>query len=131
LKHIIGNDGDGRRSMQKAKAMIFIEEPEAHLHPEAQLELMKIFSELIKKDIRLIITSHSNYMFHQLNNLIIAGVVPCDKIKSLQMINTANGSIANDLETKKIGIDDQNFVDVAEKLYEEKLALLQQINAEV
>jgi predicted ATPase len=49
-----------------------IEEPEAHLHPEVQVQLLKQFVELSKHNIRFIITTHSNYMFNQLNNLILS-----------------------------------------------------------
>ncbi|MFK7949664.1 MAG: AAA family ATPase, partial [Saprospiraceae bacterium] len=54
------------------KNILIIEEPEAHLHPEAQVELMKIFADMVQNsNIKLILTSHSDYMFAELSNLIL------------------------------------------------------------
>jgi len=55
------------------KKTIFIEEPEAHLFPVAQNQVISLLS-LVKKltNTRIFITSHSPYMLSAINNLIMA-----------------------------------------------------------
>ena len=44
------------------KSMLIIDEPEVHLHPKWQIEYAKLIIELVKKSIKVLITSHSPYM---------------------------------------------------------------------
>lgn len=53
--------------------LIIIDEPELNLHPDNQILLTRIFAHLIKKGLRLIISTHSDYIIRELNNLIIVG----------------------------------------------------------
>jgi predicted ATPase len=46
-----------------AKALIIIEEPEAHLHPKVQAMLVKHLVELTKLGVKVVLTSHSNYIW--------------------------------------------------------------------
>ena len=70
LKYIIAN----REGMSpENRAILFIEEPEAHLHPNNQIKLMEIFTELTNAGITLVMSSHSNYVFNKLNNLVLSG----------------------------------------------------------
>lgn len=58
---------------EKVDAMIFIEEPEAHLFPDAQKELVELISFIhssMKSD--FFVTTHSPYILTSLNNLIYA-----------------------------------------------------------
>lgn len=50
--------------------ILIIDEPELNLHPDKQLELCKIFSLLIKAGIKIIISTHSDYIIREINNLI-------------------------------------------------------------
>ncbi len=50
-----------------------IEEPEGHLHPEAQIQLARVFGLMINAGHHLLITTHSDYIWAELNNLIYAG----------------------------------------------------------
>ena len=67
LKYILGSQ---KKQEKRGKSILFIEEPEAHLHPNNQIALMEIFAGLIHADVKLIMSSHSNYVFNKLNNLI-------------------------------------------------------------
>lgn len=53
----------------------FFEEPEAHLYPEAQYSLIKIFSLLSKANSAnsIMLTTHSPYILTAVNNLLAAG----------------------------------------------------------
>lgn len=60
LKHIaVSND------------LLIIDEPELNLHPNNQLLLTRIFARLINKGLRIIISTHSDYIVREINNLIM------------------------------------------------------------
>lgn len=64
LKHI-AHKGD----------LLIIDEPEMNFHPNVQISLMQIFAILTKLDLRIIISTHSDYMIREVNNLIMAGTI--------------------------------------------------------
>ena len=55
---------------------VFIEEPEAHLWPGAQREIVHLLAEMFllrKNQMQLLLTTHSPYVFSVFNNLLEAG----------------------------------------------------------
>jgi ABC-type branched-subunit amino acid transport system ATPase component len=62
IKHI-AKEGD----------ILFIDEPELNLHPANQRQMARLFVRLIKAGIKVFITTHSDYIIKELNNLIILG----------------------------------------------------------
>jgi len=101
-------------------SLIFIEEPEAHLHPEAQVRLTEMFAELIRANVRIIMTSHSSYMFNKMNNLILDKKIDPDTAGTVVFRETDGGSVGTYVSTDELGADDENFLDVAENLFNEK-----------
>jgi predicted ATP-dependent endonuclease of OLD family len=135
LRHILTQSTPRRRTHQNqasnsAKSLIFIEEPEAHLHPQNQVKLIKAFVSLIGANVKIIITSHSNYIFNKLNNLILEQAIDVNTIQAsiLKLSKTGSNMVA--LQIDELGIEDDNFVDVAEDLYEEKVELIAKINSD-
>lgn len=136
LKHIINHKFTGQDDFSlifgnsKRKGgfdVLFIEEPEAHLHPEVQVELMKVFAKLTKHNLKIFITSHSNYMFHELNNIILEKGIDTKNIAIYHLIQSKNGSTVNlDMKVTDEGIDDGNFQETSEKLYEERMRILEE-----
>jgi hypothetical protein len=50
---------------------IFFEEPEAHLHPEAQRGVMEIIAYLVGQQGQFVITTHSPYLLYAVNNSLM------------------------------------------------------------
>ena len=116
-------------SKRDSKALVFIEEPEAHLHPETQVKLMAVFARLVKDNkIKLVITSHSNYLFNKASNLVIDNKIDRQKFEAILFESTPEGSVARNLDTDEYGIEDDNFIDTAESIYEEKLEFINKLN---
>lgn len=120
------------------KALIMIEEPEAHLHPEVQIALTEIFEQIIGSNIKLIVTSHSNYIFNKVNNLIMKNEINKNtmglnknNVCSLVFKKTDTGSVSHELVTDELGIEDNNFTDATESLFDEKMELFTNLNNEV
>lgn len=114
---------------QEISQLLFLEEPEAHLHPEIQVKLIGVLAKLARDTkTKIIITSHSNYIFNKCSNLILEGVINPSNFAAILFNRTDTGSITQNLEVSSLGISDENFVEVAETLYDEKLALIEARN---
>ena len=51
---------------------LFVEEPEIHLHPAAQAEMVKVLALLARHGFRVVMTTHSLTVIYALNNLMQA-----------------------------------------------------------
>ena len=51
--------------------LIIIDEPEMNLHPDSQIILTRVFAKLLSKGFRLLISTHSDYIIREFNNLIM------------------------------------------------------------
>jgi len=131
LRYIISSEEDimkGRGG--SGMPIIFIEEPEAHLHPEAQIVLMECFADLVKMGAKLVITSHSNYMFQKLNNLIAERKIDKTIINGTVFFQGQKGSCSKTIPISDVGLEDDNFVEVAEDLYNEKIQIIEKMEAD-
>ena len=54
---------------------LIIEEPEAHLHPAAQTKVAMTLARLVRVGVRVIITTHSDWLLEQIGNLVREGEV--------------------------------------------------------
>jgi predicted ATPase len=141
LKYIIDEKQDSsdtpffidEEKNSKAANLIFIEEPEAHLHPVIQVKLLELFAKLIKLNVKIIMTSHSNYMFNKLSNLILDETINYNKVGSYLMNMTNKGSVVDfaSMRADDNGIADNNFADIAEELYEERINIYNKLNNEL
>jgi len=130
LKYIV-EDTSERRRIQKghvnSQSVLFIEEPEAHLHPQNQVKLIKIFAELAKQNVKIVLASHSNYIFNELNNLVLGGNLDSTVYAPILMKRNGNKSFTMPMPMDEFGVDDEDFADVANILIEEREQLIQGI----
>lgn len=52
--------------------LLIVDEPEMNFHPDVQVLLTRIFALLSKQNLRIIISTHSDYIIREINNLIMA-----------------------------------------------------------
>ena len=118
--------------------MLIIEEPEAHLHPENQILLIKYIVKAVNQGLNVILTSHSEYISDQVNNFVRLSNVSKEKLIQLnfnedEKLNYDDLNIysfkkisKNAFCCKKIDIDstgffEDNFSKTVDKLYEESI----------
>lgn len=126
-------------------SILIIDEPEMNLHPDSQRVIAQIFALLVNNGLKLVISTHSDYIIREINNLIMANGVKADnkdeylaKIgynKDIVLDNEKVGAYffkpksAKSVVVEKLKVDDTGFAvptiddtinkqnDMAEKLY--------------
>ncbi len=135
LKHVLPESEIKRGSRRylkqkpsdtKRKQIVFIEEPEAHLHPNTQVMLMDAFAKLVKNsNVKIIMTSHSNFVFNKTSNLVISKSFGQSKIEAFLFARGINGTESKKLDVDELGVSDENFSEISEILFEEKISLIE------
>jgi predicted ATPase len=116
--------------------LLVIEEPEAHLHPKAQIEMARLLVMLVNAGAKVLITTHSDYILNELSNCIklstadekskkeylkefdltdettiskdrVSAYLFKDKQKEIEVI---------DLSIDEFGISNENFDDILDEL---------------
>ena len=59
--------------------LLIIEEPESHLHPEMQVEFIRQLAAAAQSGIRIIITTHSEWVLEELANLVRLSELPPER----------------------------------------------------
>ena len=118
--------------------LLIIEEPEAHLHPGAQVKIARILARLIRAGVRVVITTHSEWLLQEIGNLIREG-----ELKKLAKNREEPESwvakeevgawwFCTDKPVTEIpfdrieGVEPQDYYDIADKLYNSFVRLEQQ-----
>ena len=55
----------------KVGDVLMIDEPELNIHPENQLVIARLLARLVKTGIRVVISTHSDYIVREFNNLLL------------------------------------------------------------
>ena len=85
-------------------SVIMIEEPEISLHTESQLELPKMFSDALKEEKQVIVTTHSEHLILALKPLIVNGELKPEDVAIWHFEKTEEGTKAKKLNLTEKGI---------------------------
>ena len=119
--------------------LLIIEEPESHLHPSAQTKIAQTLARLVRAGVRVLITTHSNFLLQQIGNLIREG--------ELRKQGESTSESADWLDEEEVGawwfhknkpvtelpfdlvegIEPEDHLDIAEDLYNESAGLQNRI----
>ena len=69
--------------------LLIIEEPEAHLHPEMQAVFTRQLVAAVQSGIRILITTHSEWILEELANLVRLSELPKDRREGIEDENIA------------------------------------------
>ena len=120
---------------------LIIEEPENHIHPKNQLVLVKYLVKAINQGLKIIITTHSDYIIEKFNNFIRLGraneelfnKLGYDKSNILDYNdvriyyfkkNDKYSFTAESLDINETGFDENSFYEVNTELYDESVDII-------
>ena len=117
------------RGLVRPGDTLIIEEPEAHLHPVAQTQMAATLARLVRAGVRVLVTTHSDFMLQEIGNLMRVGMLKeKDALKKetndwLLPEEVGAWHFRKDQPVKEIqfdhtvGIEPEDYEDVAESLY--------------
>ena len=118
---------------------LIIEEPESHLHPRAQTKMALTLARLVRAGVRVIITTHSDWLLEQIGNLVREGeVMKLGKNRAepttwLTKEEVGAWRFSTDKPVQEIpfehiaGIEPEEYGEVAEALYNRSVDLRTQL----
>ena len=127
------------RGVIRPEDTLIIEEPESHLHPAAQTKVALTLARLVRAGVRVIITTHSDWLLEQIGNLVREGeVMKLGKDKTepatwLTKEEVGAWLFRTDEPVKEIpfehiaGIEPKEYGEVAEALYNRSVDLRTQL----
>ena len=109
-----------------SKTFFVIEEPEAHLHPKAQIQMAKFIVMLSNMGAKVLVTTHSDYILGEINNCIKEYElnnkddfsISQDSVSAYLFKNQENNTLVNKLKIDKFGIANDNFDEALDELLE-------------
>ena len=117
---------------------LIIEEPEAHLHPGAQTEIALTLAGLVRAGVRVVVTTHSDWLLKEIANLIRIGDLKRKGMSQVKKMESMHWLLPEEVGTwwfqkdgivKQIpfdrteGIEPKEYEDVADKLYDRSVNL--------
>ena len=69
--------------------VLIVEEPESHLHPAMQVEFSRQLAALVRSDIRVIVTTHSEWVLEELANIVQRPRLPEKQGKQVSVSDVA------------------------------------------
>lgn len=126
------------------KTFIILEEPEAHLYPDAQKKMVELLSMFQSKNNELLLTTHSPYVLGTINNLIYAKQIECQtnspqtdavvekekRIERCSAYNVHNGHIYGCLAEDRL-IKNEVIDGASEEINQEYDRLFEIVNGEI
>ena len=79
--------------------ILFIEEPEAHLHPAAQTLMAVALARLVRAGVRVVVTTHSDWLLQEIGNLIREG-----ELEEQTGSSVDDGPLPRSLRPTEVGI---------------------------
>ena len=120
----------------KKDDLLIIEEPEAHLHPKNQRILVKYLVRAVNNGLKVMLTTHSDYIIEQFNNFVRLNSVDENLLDEFNYTqadilshedvsiytfkkDSKKQFIAEKIDINETGFDEESFTPISEELYDE------------
>lgn len=126
--------------------VLIVEEPESHLHPDKQVEFTRQLAELVNNGLRVIITTHSEWVLEELANIVQRSNIKTQNGKSKKDVGVSlsqnqvgawlfktkkrpRGSYLEEIKLdEETGLYPSGFDAVSESLYNESVNIFNRIH---
>ena len=97
--------------MAQRNQILMIDEPELNLHPNKQRQIAKLLIQLVNAGIKILITTHSDYLVREINNRIMLNNIPTkDSGKIMKEFKIDDSELLNIQQVRAFGIDDERKI---------------------
>ena len=117
--------------------LVIIEEPEAHLHPSAQIALIQCLVKLINCGVKVFITTHSDWILRAVHNLVLRGAkskvenengamdhasIDREDIGVWEFLSSKDdlGTVTREIEVGQDGLEPTDFLEIDTELYNDE-----------
>ena len=119
--------------------VLIVEEPESHLHPAMQVEFTRQLAALVRSGIRVIVTTHSEWVLEELANIVRRSKLPKGLRKEsalrddqvgawlFQPRRRPKGSMVTEIGLDESGVYQSGFDDVAVALHNDWAEISNQV----
>ena len=113
------------RHLVRPGHLLIIEEPESHLHPAMQVAFTRILAALVRSGVRVLVTTHSEWLLEELANVVRRSELAEDHPESLRpdqvgawlFEDKEEGSVVTGIGLDESGLYPSGFDDVAIALH--------------
>ena len=131
------------RHMVEPGNVLIVEEPESHLHPAMQVEFIRQLAALVDAGVRVIVTTHSEWLLEELANIVQRSQLPEDSRRDgdvalrpdqvgawlFQPKGRPKGSVVTEIGLDDSGLYPSGFDDVAIALHNDWADLSSRVGA--
>ena len=134
------------RHVVKPGETLIIEEPESHLHPAMQVEFTRQLAALVKAGVRVIVTTHSEWVLEELANIVRRSELPPARKKDgaadvalspdqvgawlFKPKSRPKGSVVEEVKLdEESGLYPTDYDSVSEALYNESVSIFNRLQS--
>lgn len=137
------------RHLVQPGSVLIIEEPESSLHPAMQVEFIRQLAGLVRAGVRVIVTTHSEWVLEELANIVQRSALPDDRGKEVagsevalspeevgawlfkperRAKGSAGGAVVEEVRVDaEVGLYPTDYDEVREALYNENVRIFNRI----
>lgn len=96
--------------LAKKQSLLIIDEPELNLHPDNQRKMARLLARLVNSGIKVMITTHSDYLIRELNNCIMLSNEIKNKQKIMKKEKLVDQDILSPDQVKAFSLKDNHSI---------------------
>ena len=94
-------------NLAKKNDILLIDEPELNLHPDNQRKMAKVIARLVNAGVKVLLTTHSDYLVRELNNSIMLSSEFSDKESIMETHQLVEADILTPTQVSAYAVDTQ------------------------